>query len=162
MLPLKVFWLIYIYIHTCVTTNYGGDQDIFTTTKYLTPLKQSPLPPPRPWGDHSCLFFSPSRLILLFLDFHMSEIIELYTFISSFPYSAKCFWGSQMLCVSITHAFFLLSNIPFYGGTWFLYPVTGRWILSWLQFLGIVNKAALNILTRACVDRCIHFSWVNI
>lgn len=90
MLPLKVF-LTNIYIHTCVTTNYG-DQDIFTTTKYLTPLKQSPLPPPRPWGDHSCLFFFPSGLILLFLDFHMSEIVELYIFISSFPFtSAKCF-----------------------------------------------------------------------
>ena len=161
MLPLEVFWLIYVY--TCVTTDYGGDQDIFTIMKYSTPLKQSPLPPPRPWGDHSCLFFfSPNRLILSFLDFHMSEIIELYTFISSFSYSAKCFWESQVLCVSTTLSFFLLSNISFYGDTCFVYPVTSRWILSWLPFLGIMNKAALNVLTRACVDRCIHFSWVNI
>ena len=107
-------------------------------------------------------FFSPNRLILSFLDFHMSEIIELYTFISSFSYSAKCFWESQVLCVSTTLSFFLLSNISFYGDTCFVYPVTSRWILSWLPFLGIMNKAALNVLTRACVDRCIHFSWVNI
>ena len=151
-----------ICIHLC---NHGlrwrsghfHDHEIFNPFEAIS----SPSTQTLGWSLLS-FFFSPNRLILSFLDFHMSEIIELYTFISSFSYSAKCFWESQVLCVSTTLSFFLLSNISFYGDTCFVYPVTSRWILSWLPFLGIMNKAALNVLTRACVDRCIHFSWVNI